>query len=62
MPCAFVFGLSLQSQNGDGLVLMCKKAGMWTNRLFDVARKAEYGEAAGVSRGVKVLVEGPYGT
>lgn len=50
-----------QSQNGEGLVLMCKKAGLWTNRLFDVARRAEYGEAAGKSPNVKVLVEGPYG-
>ena len=55
------FPFALQSPNGEGLVLMCKKAGMWTSKLFDTARRAEYGEANGLTRDVKVLVEGPYG-
>ncbi|KAI0794897.1 hypothetical protein C8Q75DRAFT_803744 [Abortiporus biennis] len=46
----------------EGLVLMCKKVGTWTTRLYDLSRKVEYGEAGtGISQDVKVLVEGPYG-
>ncbi|KAI0946789.1 hypothetical protein AcW1_010148 [Taiwanofungus camphoratus] len=45
----------------EGLVLMCKKAGDWTGKLFELAKRAEYGEAGGVGRDVKVLIEGPYG-
>lgn len=34
---------------------------MWTSRLYDLARRAEYSETNGYSQEVKVLVEGPYG-
>ncbi|KAF8628831.1 hypothetical protein AX17_005892 [Amanita inopinata Kibby_2008] len=50
----------------EGLVLICKKAGGWTGRLFDMAKKGGYiesGMAAGgvdIGRSVKVLIEGPY--
>lgn len=40
---------------------MCKKAGTWTTKLFDLAKRAEYGEAGGYQHGVRVLIEGPYG-
>ncbi|KAI0954316.1 hypothetical protein AcV7_007581 [Taiwanofungus camphoratus] len=47
-----------KDHGAEGLVLMCKKAGDWTGKL---AKRAEYGEAGGVGRDVKVLIEGPYG-
>ncbi|CAL1710629.1 unnamed protein product [Somion occarium] len=50
-----------KSPNEEGLVLMCKKAGTWTTKLFDLAKRAEYGEAGGYQHGVRVLIEGPYG-
>ncbi|KAI0339262.1 hypothetical protein BDW22DRAFT_613990 [Trametopsis cervina] len=45
----------------EGLILMCKKTGTWTNRLFDLAKQREYGEVGGLDRDVRILVEGPYG-
>lgn len=51
----------MQSYSGEGLVLMVKKAGDWTGSLFEMAKRADYGEANGLGREVKVLVEGPYG-
>ncbi|KAI0635390.1 iron reductase [Trametes polyzona] len=50
-----------RSPSGEGLVLMCKKAGDWTNRLYELAQRADYGEANGVGSNVQVVVEGPYG-
>ena len=40
---------------------MCKKAGSWTNNLFDLAKRVQYGENGGQISTVRVLVEGPYG-
>lgn len=41
---------------------MCKKAGGWTNKLFNLAKRVEYAEEGGqVVPAVKVLIEGPYG-
>lgn len=42
-------------------MLMCKKTGTWTTRLYELARRAEYGEAGGYTQNVRLLVEGPYG-
>ncbi|KAH8078723.1 iron reductase [Cristinia sonorae] len=50
-----------KSDDGEGMVLLVKKAGNWTNRLFELAKRVEYSEASGVEKDVKVLVEGPYG-
>lgn len=50
-----------KSPSEEGLILMCKKTGMWTNRLFDLAKRREYGEVGGLDRDVRVLIEGPYG-
>ena len=44
----------------EGLVLLCKKAGDWTERLYELAKTGGYnGEYEGTK--VKVWVEGPYG-
>lgn len=40
---------------------MCKKAGGWTNKLFNLAKRAEYGESGGQQFGIPILIEGPYG-
>ncbi|KZT12697.1 incomplete iron reductase [Laetiporus sulphureus 93-53] len=50
-----------KNRNGEGLVLLCKKAGDWTSRLYDTAMRSEYGEAPGIGRTVKVVLNGPYG-
>ncbi|KAI0084940.1 incomplete iron reductase [Irpex rosettiformis] len=50
-----------KSPSEEGLILMCKKTGTWTNKLFDLAKRREYSEVGGVGRDVRVLVEGPYG-
>ena len=47
--------------SGEGLVLMVKKAGDWTNKLYDLAQRADYSEANGMGGCVQVIVEGPYG-
>ena len=47
--------------SGEGLVLMVKKAGDWTNKLYSLAQRADYGEANGVGSHVQVVIEGPYG-
>ena len=50
-----------QGFSEEGLVLMCKKTGTWTTKLYELARRAEYGEAGGYAHDVRVLIEGPYG-
>ncbi|KAL6302892.1 incomplete iron reductase [Sparassis latifolia] len=50
-----------RSPGEEGLVLLCKKAGDWTGRLVELAKRAEHSEACEVHTRVKVLVEGPYG-
>ncbi|KAH9918068.1 incomplete iron reductase [Fomitopsis serialis] len=47
--------------NEEGLVLMVKKAGDWTAKLFDVAQRTEYREVGGPTRNIKVMLNGPYG-
>ncbi|THH20120.1 hypothetical protein EUX98_g8647 [Antrodiella citrinella] len=58
------------SNDGSGLVVMCKKTGTWTRKLFDLAKKPApvsshlLNTTSGfpsMSQDVKVLVEGPYG-
>ncbi|KAJ8090405.1 hypothetical protein PM082_019003 [Marasmius tenuissimus] len=44
----------------EGLILLCKKAGDWTERLYELAKTGGYnGQYEGTK--VKVWVEGPYG-
>lgn len=45
----------------EGMILMCKKAGDWTNKLYDLAKSSEY-EGGDNARQVKVCIDGPYGT
>ena len=49
----------------EGLILICKKAGGWTGKLYDMAKKSGYietGIADGVDIGktVAMMIEGPY--
>ncbi|KAJ3795005.1 hypothetical protein GGU11DRAFT_840764 [Lentinula aff. detonsa] len=44
----------------EGMILMCKKSGDWTNKLYDLAKSSAY-EGEGEARKVRVSVEGPYG-
>ncbi|KAI0666438.1 iron reductase [Trametes maxima] len=57
----FTIASVCRSPSGEGLVLLCKKAGDWTNRLYELAQRADYGEANGIGSNVQVMVEGPYG-
>jgi ferric-chelate reductase len=47
----------------EGLVLICKKTGGWTSRLFNTAKASQAIESgvADAGRTVRVLIEGPYG-
>lgn len=54
------FTIASCSEGPEGMVLMCKKTGRWTNRLYDVAKRDGHMEA-GLGRNVTVMVEGPYG-
>jgi ferric-chelate reductase len=47
--------------NGDRMVLMCKNAGDWTNKLYKLAQSAKSPEDGTGERSVTVIVEGPYG-
>ncbi|XP_006457473.1 hypothetical protein AGABI2DRAFT_123337 [Agaricus bisporus var. bisporus H97] len=44
----------------EGMVLMCKKTGKWTTRLFEMAKLGGYIDGFS-GRQIKVWVEGPYG-
>ncbi|KAF9055495.1 hypothetical protein BDZ89DRAFT_1125231 [Hymenopellis radicata] len=54
------FTIASASDGPEGMILMVKKVGGWTNKLFDISRSGGYTEA-GVGRNVAVMVEGPYG-
>lgn len=48
---------------GEGVILMVKKTGGWSRKVYDIATSDDKGEED-TSRGekrVRVLVEGPYG-
>lgn len=47
--------------NGDGLVLLCKRAGDWTNALADLADSGANVDEEGNQTTVSVILEGPYG-
>lgn len=56
------FTIASVSDAEEGMVLMCKKAGSWTSKLYEMAKASGYGENGKGSGGnVKVIVEGPYG-
>ncbi|KAJ7176645.1 hypothetical protein C8R46DRAFT_41313 [Mycena filopes] len=54
------FTIASASGSAEGLVLMVKKSGDWTTRLFDFAKSGGYMES-GVGRNVNIVLEGPYG-
>ncbi|KAJ7489401.1 hypothetical protein FB451DRAFT_689318 [Mycena latifolia] len=54
------FTIASVSGGSEGLVLMVKKSGDWTTRLFDFAKSGGHHEA-GVGRNVNIVLEGPYG-
>ena len=60
---AEIHPFTVASVNGDGLTLMVKKAGDWTNRLYDMATKSDaiYSGGWGSEKKAKVWIEGPYG-
>jgi len=59
---AEVHPFTIASVGGDGMVLMCKKAGSWTSKLYDMATGSASPEKGGViGAKAKVIIEGPYG-
>ncbi|EIW75936.1 hypothetical protein CONPUDRAFT_85161 [Coniophora puteana RWD-64-598 SS2] len=55
------FTIACAAKTPEGLVLVCKKEGGWTGRLYEMAVVAGYGGEEGHERGVRIAVEGPYG-
>ncbi|KAJ7088591.1 ferric reductase like transmembrane component-domain-containing protein [Mycena epipterygia] len=53
------FTIASASGSNEGLVLMCKKTGDWTHKLFATAAMSQ--SEWGVGRDIKIMVEGPYG-
>jgi len=58
-----VHPFTIASVSGDGLTLMVKKAGDWTNNLYNMATKSDaiYSGGGGSEVKAKVWIEGPYG-
>ncbi|KAG6828794.1 hypothetical protein H0H92_006733 [Tricholoma furcatifolium] len=54
------FTIASVADGQEGIVLMIKKSGRWTGRLYDMAKSSGFTEA-GQGRRIKVMVEGPYG-
>ena len=62
----FTIASTCEGENGQGLVLLVKKVGSWTTKLYDAAqRSGNYGVEKGLgvsaSRDMGVILEGPYG-
>jgi ferric-chelate reductase len=56
------FTIASVSETEEGLVLMCKKTGKWTGKLYDMALASGYGEGGSRAGGnVRATIEGPYG-
>ncbi|KAJ7472300.1 hypothetical protein B0H11DRAFT_1349789 [Mycena galericulata] len=53
------FTIASETNSTEGLVLLCKKTGTWTTKLFATATTSQ--SERGVGRDVRVVVEGPYG-
>jgi hypothetical protein len=54
---------TIASVAGDGgLVLLCKRAGDWTEKLYALSKHVGYGDEGAMERAVKVIIEGPYGS
>ncbi|KAH9838087.1 iron reductase [Rhodofomes roseus] len=59
-PHPFTIASVAENANGEGLTLMCKKAGDWTGKLYTLAQGNKDSESQ-MGKDVTVLVEGPYG-
>ncbi|KAG5734705.1 Ferric reductase transmembrane component 5 [Termitomyces sp. T112] len=57
---AHPFTIASVADGEEGIILLVKKSGRWTGRLYDMAKSSGFTEA-GQGRRVKVMVEGPYG-
>lgn len=56
------FTIATAAKTPEGMVLMCKKTGGWTGRLYELAKAAGYGADDGAfGRRVQIMIEGPYG-
>lgn len=56
------FTIASVANTDEGLVLMCKKTGSWTSKLYQMAQHSGYGESGPApGRNIKVMIEGPYG-
>ena len=55
------FTIASADNSPEGMVLLVKKVGGWTTKLYDIARTGRHSEA-GVGTNVKVMIDGPYGT
>jgi predicted ferric reductase len=56
------FTIATAAKTPEGMVLLCKKTGRWTSRLYDMATVAGYESDEGAyGRTVQVMIEGPYG-
>ena len=56
------FTIASVSRTDEGLVLLCKKSGRWTTKMYEMSSTSVYGEQGQeIGRSVKVMVEGPYG-
>ncbi|KAH7338359.1 hypothetical protein B0J17DRAFT_662222 [Rhizoctonia solani] len=56
-----IASISSPKGGGDGLTLLIKKAGDWTNSLYSLSQHVSSAESAGSGSSVKVIIEGPYG-
>ena len=52
---------SVAESGPEGMVLMCKRTGGWTRKLYEIAKLGGYEEGGVGGREVRVVVEGPYG-
>ena len=56
------FTIASVSKTEEGLVLLCKKSGRWTSKMYELANTSTYGDQGReLGRSIKVMVEGPYG-
>ena len=53
---------SVAESGPEGMVLMCKRAGGWTRKLYEIAKLGGYEGGSVDGREVRVVVEGPYGS
>jgi predicted ferric reductase len=58
---AHPFTIASVSEGSEGMVLMCKKTGSWTQKLYQLGTVTGYQSDEGSWKTTKVLIEGPYG-